>query len=41
MTLDETRLARLYELLARLEREGSADEAAALRWAIYRLETGT
>ena len=32
------RIDRLYALLERLEKEGDRDTAAALRWAISRLE---
>lgn len=38
MTLDEKRIARLYKLLERMEREKDTDTAAALRWAIFQIE---
>lgn len=37
--MEEKRIDRLYEILERIEREGKADDAAALRWAIFRLES--
>lgn len=36
--MEERRIERLYRLLEQLEREDRADDAAALRWAIYELE---
>lgn len=36
--MDKKKIEILYELLERAERKGKADEAAALRWAIYTLE---
>lgn len=37
MTLEETRINRLYALLRKLE-DKDQDTAAALRWAIFELE---
>lgn len=37
MTLEEKRIDRLYKLLHKLE-DKDPDTAAALRWAIFKLE---
>ncbi len=37
--MKEKRIERLYELLERAEKEKDADAAAALRWAIFSLES--
>ncbi len=37
--MEEKRIDRLYEILERLEHDGKADDTAALRWAIFRLES--
>ncbi len=37
-SLDWKRIDRLYSLLERAEREGDADMAGTLRWAIFTLE---
>ena len=39
--MDENRIEKLYDLLERAEREHDADSAAALRWAIFRLENAS
>lgn len=36
--MDEKRIEQLYKLLERADQEGDASAAAALRWAIFRLE---
>lgn len=36
--MEQKKLDKLYELLERAEKEHDAETAAALRWAIYRLE---
>lgn len=38
MTDTEKKIDRLYELLDELEAAGRTDDAAALRWAIFRIE---
>lgn len=38
-SLDQKRIDYLYRLLDRAEREEDADSAAALRWAIFTLES--
>ena len=37
--MDEKKIDRLYELLERAEKERDFESAAALRWAIFQLET--
>ena len=37
--MEEKKIERLYELLDRAERERDAETAAALRWAIFKLES--
>jgi hypothetical protein len=36
--MDERKIERLYELLEKAEKERDLESAAALRWAIFRLE---
>lgn len=38
--MEEKRIAQLYKLLERAEREHDTETAAALRWAIFELERG-
>ena len=38
-TMEEKKIGKLYELLERAEREQDAEAAAALRWAIFKLES--
>lgn len=38
MNMEQMRIDRLYEILERLEKEGDAEHAAAVRWAIFTLE---
>ena len=38
--MKEKNLERLYKILERAEREHDTETAAALRWAIYKLERG-
>ena len=37
--MEERKIERLYELLERAEREQDTETAAALRWAIFQLES--
>ena len=37
--MEEKKIEKLYELLERAERERDAETAAALRWAIFQLES--
>lgn len=37
--MEEKRMERLYELLDRAEKEKDAEAVAALRWAIFSLES--
>ena len=37
-SMEEKKIDKLYELLERAEREQDAEAAAALRWAIFKLE---
>ena len=37
--MEEKKIDKLYELLDRAEREHDNDAAAALRWAIFQLES--
>ena len=37
--MEEKKIERLYELLERAEKEQDAETAAALRWAIFQLES--
>lgn len=37
--MDEKKLDRLYDLLERLEKEGDTETAAALREAIFKIES--
>ena len=37
--MEEKKIERLYELLERAEREQDTETAAALRWAIFQLES--
>ena len=37
--MEEKKIERLYELLERAEREQDTEAAAALRWAIFQLES--
>lgn len=39
MTDTEKKIERLYELLDELETAGRMDDAAALRWAIFQIES--
>ena len=36
--VEQKKIERLYELLERAKKEHDAEAAAALRWAIFRLE---
>lgn len=36
--MDERKIERLYELLEKAEKERDRESAAALRWAIFKLE---
>lgn len=36
--MEEKKIDRLYELLARAEKEKDSESEAALRWAIFTLE---
>ena len=38
-TMEEKKIGKLYELLERAEREQDTETAAALRWAIFQLES--
>lgn len=38
-TMEKKKIERLYELLERAEREQDTETAAALRWAIFQLES--
>ena len=38
-SMEEKKIGKLYELLERAERERDAETAAALRWAIFQLES--
>lgn len=37
--MEEKKIERLYKLLERAEREKDTETAAALRWAIFQLES--
>ena len=37
--MEEKKIENLYELLERAERERDAETVAALRWAIFQLES--
>ena len=37
--MEEKKIVKLYELLERAEREQDTETAAALRWAIFQLES--
>lgn len=37
--MEKKKIEKLYELLERAEREQDAETAAALRWAIFQLES--
>lgn len=37
--MEEKKIERLYKLLERAEREQDTETAAALRWAIFQLES--
>ena len=37
--MEEKKIEKLYELLERAEREQDKEMAAALRWAIFQLES--
>ena len=37
--MEKKKIERLYELLERAEKERDAETAAALRWAIFQLES--
>lgn len=39
MTDTEKKIERLYELLDELESAGRTDDAAAVRWAIFQIES--
>ena len=38
-TMDEKKIGKLYELLERAEKERDTETVAALRWAIFQLES--
>lgn len=38
--MEEMKINKLYELLEHAEKEEDIEAAAALRWAIYSLESG-
>lgn len=38
-TMEKKKIERLYKLLERAEREKDAETAAALRWAIFQIES--
>ena len=38
-SMEEKKIEKLYKLLERAERERDAETAAALRWAIFQLES--
>ena len=37
--MEEKKIERLYKLLERAEKEKDAETAAAMRWAIFQLES--
>lgn len=37
--MDDKKMEKLYELLERAEKENDKESEAALRWAIFNLET--
>ena len=39
--MDKKKMERLYALLERAEKERDSETAAALRWAIFQLESGS